>query len=189
MMEEFIKRLKSFYGFAGSISVLLPGTTFFLGYSPPLFDMISILSSALSAAFLWAGFKSKTASGAPSEIKISLIYISVGFILTIAYLILLDETTIVVSNSTDTTRYQIGYDVAKWSITEKAYLIMNMPTPNPCGNSKIELLRCLGATNENVYLLWRKWTIYLFGTLNILVFVFSTVFWSFGFGKLMKTLD
>lgn len=184
-MKEFINKLKSFYGLAGSLSVILPGAAFFFMYSPPLFDEISILVSALAVAFLWAGNKIKDERENDSITRESLYYIVGGFLLSIAYLILLDQTSVTIGNSKKTNHYQIGYGIAKWSITKRA---QDLSKISPCGNSKLELLRCTGATRENVYILWRKWTINLFGITNILLFSTASFLWAFGWGKLMKTV-
>ena len=184
-MKEFISKLKTFYGFAGSISVILPGLSFFFMYSPPLFDEISILVSALAVAFLWWGYKSGKETEPETVTKKALYYIVGGFALTILYLVLLDTTSLTIGNSKETSHYQIGYGMAKWSLTPAA---LHLSQTEPCGQSKLELLRCKGATKEHVYALWKKWTINLFGILNILLFSCASLLWAFGWGRLMKTV-
>lgn len=184
-MKEFINKLKTFYGLAGSISVVLPGLSFFFLYSPPLFDQISILVSALAVAFLWMGFKTGKETETDLILKKALQYIVGGFILTIFYLVLLDATSIAIGNSKQTTHYQIGYGMSKWSMTPDG---LSLSQIKPCGQSKLELLRCKGATKEHVYDLWKKWTINFFGVVNILLFSCASLFWAFGWGKLMKTV-
>ena len=53
-MNKIVETLKSFYGVAASIGVIVPGFSFFNNYAPPLFKGIAIVVSALSVAVIVA---------------------------------------------------------------------------------------------------------------------------------------
>jgi hypothetical protein len=180
-VKELVKKLGTLYGLVGSISVLIPGLSFFLKYSPPLFAQISILICALSAAFLWLGFKTID----NQRLKVSAIkYILVGFILTISYLVVLDMTSIRVTDSVNDVRYQVGWNLASWNLKDSAKRVI---TQKICpDDNKEDLLYCYTVSQHSVNLIWEQWSIYLFGILNIILFTLSSLSWSYGWGQLIK---
>src|SRR4051794_8972435 len=119
-MKELTDLLKSFYGLAASIGVLLPGYTFFTSNSPPLFKGISIITSALSIAVLVIIANSQSSSKHLKKIRaqknrnawLSLIG---AFIILLLYLLMLDYTTVI--NFSSGVRWQVGFNTQVWSLT------------------------------------------------------------------------
>ena len=169
------------------LTTLVPGFTFFVNYSPPLFEGISILISALGGIFLWKGFKEVETNSKEVILKKTITILLMAFVLIIMYLLLLDKTTILMENLKDSTRYQIGFGLEKWTLTDDA--IKAIEKDPDCGLSNSQLLKCLGATKESVYRLWKPNNIYFFGVLNIFIFSAASLLWCYGMGKLMKTMD
>lgn len=183
-MKEFIEKLKSFNGFVGSLGVLLPGFTFFIGNAPPLFDKIGILVSAISAAFLWFGYNTKS-SDKNTIFHVALKYIIASFILIVAYLWMLDKTSVEFTSyeTNKSVRYQVGYNIASWNLTttadslKKAYKI----------TSNEELFKECQVLKENIPKIWKPFWVDFFGVINILLFCFCSILWSYGWGMLVKT--
>lgn len=182
-MKSFLRALKSFNGFIASASTLIPGLAFFFKYSPPLIGGLAVLSIPLSAAFIWFGFKSKrrvvNSSGSTT-------YILAGFALSIVYWVCLDYTSIHISTAEHDIRYQIGFNLAEWSLEPDA--VDNIKSGRCPDDSKENLLLCYSASSENVYLIWRRWTVYTFGVINVLVFMAASLSWSYGWGRLIKNV-
>lgn len=180
-MKELFKKLKSLHWILGSVSVLVPGLSFFIKYSPPLFDQIAILVTALSAAFLWLGFK-VNCTDLPRSAPIK--YILAGFILAISYLLLLDMTSVRIISDTNDIRYQTGWGLAPWNLQDSA--IESINSKNCPSANKEQLLYCYTVSKQSINLIWTNWSIYLFGIVNIALFTLSSVIWCYGWGLLIN---
>ena len=186
-MKDFLRKLKSFYGLAGSLAILLPGFSFFIDYSPPLFDKINILTTALAAAFLWVGYRyPRMAFGNTNEdkalLRISLKLLVVAFLFIVFYLFFLDYTTAYIQPID--IRFQIGFNCVDWTLEEKA---IQMIEEGECERSKIALIRCVTALHENIPKIWKQWTIYTAGLINLLTFNLFAIIWAYSWGILIST--
>ena len=182
-MKSFFKNLKSFYGLAGSASVLVPGLAYFLNYSPPLIGGLSIIISALAAAFLWIGFKNEKKKNRRFRAIRCMI---IGFVSSLFYWILLDLTSINILTSTTEVRYQVGFNLSYWSMEHDA--IVRIENKTCAADSKKDLLLCYTVSEDNIYLIWKRWTVYLFGVINILIFAASSLIWCYGWGLILTTV-
>ncbi len=183
-MNEFLIKLKSFNGFVGSVSVLIPGFAFFMGYAPPLYSKISFLVSAISAAFLWFGYNNRYKDKS-KLFHLAFRFIVTGFIVSLFYVWLLDKTTAEFqdTNTKQSIRYQLGYNIASWSLTPAADSIRVKDGIT----SNEELFKECQVQNENIPKIWKPFWVDFFGITNILLFCFSSILWSYGWGILIKT--
>ncbi len=186
-MTKIIETLKSFYGIAASIGVIVPGFSFFNNFAPPLFKGIAIIVSALSVAVIVIiankddGRKSvntiiKQFTGRAMKL------LSVSFVLILLYLFLIDFTTIVPEEFPEE-RWQVGFDLQSSGLTPLALELMK---DNSCNQNKQTLLSCAGIQKESVGLLWTRVSVYCAGLLLIVLFTIASLCWSAGWTFLAK---
>ncbi|MFA6247618.1 MAG: hypothetical protein WC615_11805 [Mucilaginibacter sp.] len=183
-MKDFLDKIKSFSGFIASASVLIPGFAFFFKYSPPLIGGFAILVSALSAALVWIGFR-KAIKKARSN-NIAFRYMISGLVLVVFYWIMLDLTSIHLTLKNEEIRYQVGFNLEPWSLEDGA--IKNIKAKICPKDTKENLFLCYTASRENVFLIWKRWTVYLFGIINSTIFTVASLLWCYGWGIFIKTV-
>ena len=186
-MTKIIETLKSFYGIAASIGVIIPGFSFFNNYAPPLFKGIAIVVSSLSVAVIVViankeSAKNNLKSIAKHFTSHAIKFLSVSFVLTLLYLFLIDFTTIVPVDFQEE-RWQVGFDLQPWSLTPVANQLMK---DNACNQNKETLLSCATVEKESVQLLWTRLSIYGAGLLLIILFTAASLCWSAGWTFLAK---
>jgi len=173
-MERLIGVLKSFYGMTATIGVIVPGFTFFTSYAPPMFEEISLITSALCVGVMvvLSNRKNRKSNG--------LKWLVVAFVLLVLYLFFLNSTTINIHDE----RWQAGFGTQRWSLTPEA-LKMIEAAPD-CARSKEELLNCAGHIKTSVLRIWSVESIYLASGCLILVFTASSVIWTAGWTILAR---
>lgn len=186
-MTKIVETLKSFYGIAASIGVIIPGFSFFNNYAPPLFKGIAIVVSSLSVAVIVViankdSAKKNLNAVAKQFNSHAIKLLSVSFVFTVLYLFLIDFTTIVPEDFKEE-RWQVGFDLQPWSLTPLANQLMK---DNSCNQNKETLLSCAAVQKENVQFLWTRPSIYGAGLLLIILFTATSLCWSAGWTFLAK---
>lgn len=186
-MNKVIETLKSFYGIAASIGVIIPGFSFFNNYAPPLFTGIAILTVALSVAVIVIIVNNddqikSTKTVVKKHTSKSIKFLASSFVLILMYLMLMDFTTIVPEDFPEE-RWQVGFDMEQWSLTP---LANSMLLDNSCNQNKEALLSCASVQKENVFLIWTKLSVYSAGLILILIFTTASLLWSAGWTYLAK---
>jgi hypothetical protein len=175
-VTKIIERLKSLYGLTASLGVVVPGYAFFTSYAPPIFKGITLITSAVCVAFLVY-----TLNLRKSTLKISkgIRLIIISFVVLLLYLFLFSYTTVKVDNES---ALQAGFGNSRWSLTPSA--IKMIESGNCPRTDNATLLTCAGFDEDNIPLIWKKWTINFAGLILIIVFTASSILWTVGWGKI-----
>src|SRR5687767_5647479 len=99
-MQKVIGKLKAIYVVFSSIGVIVPGYTFFTKYAPPLFKEITLITSALTIAFV---IYSLTLDQLKKEklLRRGLGLIFISFVTLLLYLASFDMTTVEINSSVE----------------------------------------------------------------------------------------
>lgn len=181
--RKFIGRLKWFG--AGSANII-PGFSWFILLSPPLFPKIGIIMSALGLAITYIiyAYTPKSDFGRlPSPIRAGIRCIMGALCLILIYVLLLNCCTVLDPQSEEV-RFQIGFGRQDWSLTELGlkYKRELLPTEPVVKWMEADALFYRGGPEK----LWKSWTILAAGTIMIVTFVFAFSLWATGFAFLAK---
>jgi hypothetical protein len=170
---------------SGSASgVGVPAVAFFTSFSPPLFPSISIFIAALSGAviFLWNPGADKPDQTRRSIVKKSKRFLFSSIFLLIVYILLWTFTTVTNPIATDT-HLQIGFGLFDWTLTDAARDWLNdKPTL-----TVIEMIKYEAAfTQDRITILWQTWSVYVAGTLIIVLYFLAFFIWAIAFALLKK---
>ncbi|MCD6013215.1 MAG: hypothetical protein K0Q79_3077 [Flavipsychrobacter sp.] len=175
-MKQLFTFFKNIYGLTAGIGVAIPGFSYFIQKSPPLFPGIALIVSALCMGLLVHFVKNrKTAS---TKRGWWLMVLAIACL--VSYLLLFDYTTVTFAGN-NTSCLQIGFGLSDWSITDKARHII---ASKLCGNAKEDILLCVSITRENVFVIWPRWSVYGAGILLMVLFTLSSLAWVSGWGLL-----
>lgn len=186
-MNNYLKAFKSIWGVGAIIGTLIPAYSFFAELDPPLLLGAGLITSALAAAtvvltYYYNPVHSHPNSRLPILVKLS-IKAFLGFvILLVIYLVLLQWCT-VVDPQTEKIRFQIGFGMADWSLTEKGH---QWKAAHPDQNIQDWMLRMGAFRDKGPEIIWKPWTIYLSGSLMVLTFISTFVLWTLGWALLAK---
>ena len=181
--DAFLRRLKWFGAGAANI---VPGFSWFISLSPPLFPQIGIIASALGFAIIFTiyAYSPKPNAGRlPQLVKMGFACIIGALCLIIIYLLFLRCSTVLDPQSEEV-RFQIGFGKQDWSLTEVGLEYKKKILP---GESVVMWMQAEAAFfRQGPEKLWKPWSILLAGTLMIVIFVFAFGLWAAGFAFLAK---
>jgi hypothetical protein len=176
-MNAILEQLKSWQGITSAIGTIIPGFSFFLNFAPPLFNEISLITSAIAVlTFVLVSRSNKIITQ-----RRIIIEITVSFIILMGYLILFKYTTV---QDEEAGRHQIGFYTSPFSLTTSA---QTMVSNGFCsGETPSVLLSCVeGELEDRISLIWGFWVI-VAGLLLIAMFVASSLLWVRSFCYLAK---
>ena len=171
-------------GTASSVGV--PAYSFFTSYTPPLFPGISIITAALSGAILfvvacWTPKPDKKSATLPGIVRMGGKILFISLILIIVYILFLQSTTVVNPNQ-QSDRFQIGFWKCDWTLTEYG---KELKDKNPSWTTTA-MLESDGFAQDRVPIIWETLSVYIAGTLLILLYLSGFIMWAIGFGMLSK---
>lgn len=178
-MKQLVDLLKNMYGLTAGVGAIIPGFTYFMSQTPPLFPGIGLLVSALCIGLLL--YMVTKGEHKEHSSKAGWWLLVTAFIFLLGYMLLFDYTT-VLCPSTTVSRLQIGFGLSDWTLTNDARELIKSKLCR--GTSKEDLLMCAGFTRENVFLLWHRWSVYTSGISLMFVFTVASVTWVAGWGTL-----
>ncbi len=178
-MKKLVSLFKNLYGITAGIGAIIPGFTYFIKETPPLFPGIGLIVSALCVGLLFYMVIGKEEKKHKPGSGWFLLVTAIAFL--IGYLLLFDFTTINYPDSGNP-KAQIGFGLSDWSITNDAKELINSKMCR--GNSKEDILMCVGFTRENIFIIWPRWAVYSAGIALMFAFTVSALTWVLGWGKL-----
>lgn len=186
-LQEFTNRLKSIYGLASSLAVIIPGILFFADYSPPLFGTgIWILVTSLSI-FLIIIFLNQNINNKNKVIQRSILCIVLSLILFSVYFVLFDFSTATIASDNQKEVYQVGFGTFDWTLTKYGIDSKNRweaRKQTPITNTELVKTK---PGKENITKLWKSWSYYSAGFLLIIIYILSVLFWIYGWCYIANT--
>lgn len=185
--QQYIASFKSIAGVSATVGTLIPAIAYFTNYSPPLLAESSLLTSAISAAtvifaYYYSPPKKAYRKSLPYIIRLSRSLLVVSFTLLVIYLLLL-RTFTVLEPREEKIRFQIGFARYDWGLTEEGRKLKNA---HPNSSMQEFMLYGRAYSNDRIEIFWKTWSVYLAGTLLILVFLLTFVLWTFGWALIAK---
>jgi hypothetical protein len=184
--NKYLSGFKSINGLLVGVGTLIPTYAYFTKYAPPLLEAATLLTAALAAATVIYAYyypsPEAVANHIPPLIKLgrNLLIISLG--LFVIYLILFRVCTVPVPRQ-DSLRWQIGFDRYDWSLTENG---KSLKQAHPDTSMREFLLWGRVYEEGRITVYWKDWTIYLAGSVMIVLFILTFTLWNFGWSLLAK---
>lgn len=162
----------------------IPAASFFTTLTPPLFPSVSVLTTALSSAILlvaalWRPRSEARTHPIPKSAILGSRFLVIAVVLLIGYVLLLQFTTV---TGPEGTRYQIGFGTADWSLTDHG---RQWKQSNPAVTAE-QLLMYEGLAQDRVSIIWAISSVYVSGSLVILLYFLGFICWTLGFALLAK---
>ncbi|HJR06842.1 MAG TPA: hypothetical protein VJ842_06265 [Pyrinomonadaceae bacterium] len=184
---KYLSGFKSISGLLVSVGTLIPAYAYFTKYAPPLLEASSLLTAALAAATVIYAYYYKPAGepdahNVPSIIKLARNLLIISLALFIIYIILFRVCTVPVPRE-DNRRWQIGFNRYDWSLTEEG---KSLKQAHPATSMPEFMLWGRVYDESRIEVYWKTWTIYLAGTLMIVLFILTFTLWNFGWSLLAK---
>jgi hypothetical protein len=185
--REYLSGFKFAKSIVAGIGVLLPGLSYFTSYPPPLLDETAILTSALAALTVIITYyynpqgPSDSGHGLPPLVKLARKALLFSLILLVLYLLLLPLCTVVAPGTRN--RFQIGFGKASWSLTDEGKRV-KAQHPNETVQDWMEDDALFRPGGPDV--IWKTWTISLFGVVMIVTFILAFILWTFVWSLLAK---
>lgn len=173
---------------SSSLGCIIPGYAYFNLYSPPLFENISLLTSAVVLSVVVYVTKHPDHK---SGIGFSFFWIILAILIMFSYSVARELTTTSIpsdyeiESAESVKRLQIGFNLAPWSLTEKAKKYASENNINTVS----EIVLWSGYSQENMYKAWSAWSINAASFLLMLLFFSGFILWAYGFSKLSCALS
>lgn len=175
-----MKKLGKTASWLGAISGAgLPALSYFTDYAPPLFAGVTTIITALAAAILLIAAARKQKA---ESVRTAAVCLGVVIPLLIVYSLFLAFTT-VVGPGEHGSRYQIGFGLAQFSLTDTAKADLK---DNPTLQPKDLMMYEAAFDQDRVAILWQTWSIYLAAAILIVLYFAGFVLWTAGFALLAK---
>ena len=183
--KESLKTMGKWVGAASGVGI--PAASFFTSLTPPLFQEVSLITTALSGAIVAMAAKRRprpTHKGwqMPVSTTLAPIFLAVAIVFLVGYVLLLQFTTVIGPEGSET-RYQIGFGTTDWSLTDVA---KGWKRENPALTPKELLMKEAAFDQDRVAILWTTRSIYAAGALLILLYFLGFTCWTLGFAFLKK---
>jgi hypothetical protein len=184
---KYLSVFKSINGLPVGIGTLIPAYAYFTQYAPPLLGASGLLTAALAAvtvlcAYYYKPSRETVENGVPPIIELARNLLILSVALLIVYLILFRVCTVLEPRNGDF-RWQIGFDRSDWSLTESG---KSLKQAHPNISMRDFLLWGRVYEEGRIEIYWKTWTIYLAGTLMIIIFMVTFTLWNFGWSLLAK---
>jgi energy-coupling factor transporter transmembrane protein EcfT len=178
--KDYVDSLKSLYGLAGGIGVLIPGATYFSKYPPPLLPAISLFTAMIALATFFLAYLIDFKANKTK--KILLLSFAASILILISYFVLFGLTTI--QDPQGKRVYQIGFHKCDWSLTQEGKSVKSL---YPMKTIEEWMLQDALFKRGGPEILWKKWTIETAGVVLAVLFLFSFVLWVFAWGIVAKS--
>lgn len=174
---------------AGGIGSLVPGWAYFNEQAPPSAEASGLVISAVALAVILYGInrpmKTRPTTGR------ALAWILAALVIVVAYGVARDYTTAAyppgyeLAESERNKRLQIGFALARWSLTAEAAERLRDPDVRTVDDL---LLAFPGAYAGQVELVWTPLSVTAAGLLLLLLFSIGFLSWAYGFALLARAL-
>lgn len=185
MKQKYIENLKWLAAGGGAA---VPALSFFTDSVPPNSGYLSFILSALAGAIIIVTYNLDLKDASSSaflnrNMKRGIKFIAFSLVLMITYFMFLDYTT-VVNPQTLEDRYQIGFGLSDFGLTEEG---VRLKKKYPDWTATKLLLTKGGFNDKDVpKLIWKNWTIAISSVLLYLLFIGMFLNWVLGFSFLAK---
>jgi hypothetical protein len=172
--------------FGAGAGTFIPAMTYFTGHAPPLFSGITSILAAFGGALIIVAFlvskrETRRADLIRKDGRKGLFLIVAALVLLILYTIGLHYTTVVDPNENG--RLQTGFGLSKWTLTPQGAAWLEARPGITAG----EMVLFEAAFDQGMLSrLWRSWSIYLAGSVMIIIYLCAFSLWTFGFSILAK---
>ena len=185
-MTRHLRMLSWFGSFTG---MAIPGYgTFFRKLVPPLFPEIGWITAGLGAATVFAVYSLRPRGvSTPRRKRLTrrgVLLIAISVVLLIAFLVALRAWT--VRHPRGEATYQIGFRTANWSLTPAGQDdLKHLPSATPEELMLLEAAYHDGGPTK----IWRSWSIYLTGSITLVLYLFGFVTWSAAFSTFAIAME
>ncbi len=179
-LEGRIGALKALCALTGSLGAVIPGYAYFSQFAPPNFREITLLTGGLALVVLVATLMRR--KGRPSVTKAT-VRIFAAFFCLVFYGVMLDLTTVTAPADFQTEeRFQIGFGMADWSLTDTA---KDLVKTRGLDTKEQIMLAVQGYTDTDaVKLAWHWWSVRLAQAILLMLFTVGFLLWTHGFALL-----
>lgn len=183
--QDYLGALKSIYGVAASVGLIIPCAAFFANLAPPLLPGCFVLVDALAAATLLSMYHysprrpSRKRTALPPRVRIALWAFCGATLLLVIYVGFLSFFTVQEGGE----RFQIGFYKATWSLTAEG---MRVKRVHPLSTPREWMMNDALFDDDGPSKLWKQWSRYLTFSLMFVVLSGAFMLWTAGWGLLAK---
>lgn len=178
-----VKGLKALAALAGGAAALIPGSGYFIGVVPPLFEASALLTSGVAVAIVVAVALRRPRPRADASRALAAMLLALALV--VVYGLGSRYWTVGPPPGYEGQRIQVGFHLAEWSLTPQAreQLEKNRNT------TAEELMLILGGYGPGlpVERIWTTWSVIASGLALVAAYCASFILWAYGFALLGRS--